>query len=158
MDKKGGIRRGEVDKTEGAPKRTTMLVIAEDSDQKERQLKSLSHLPGTLTGIESSSTKWVIVKTGLSNGSLPRWSLTNYWGCTPHLILKASQQGRYSYSRSFIEGNPMPKPLTVWITINFGKFWKRWEYQTTWSASWETYMQVRKQQLELDMEQHTSSK
>ena len=57
MDKKGGIRRGEVDKTEGAPKRTTMLVIAEDSDQKERQLKSLSHLPGTLTGIESSSTK-----------------------------------------------------------------------------------------------------
>ena len=25
----------------------------------------------------------------------------------------------------------MPKPLTVWITIKFGKFWKRWEYQTT---------------------------
>ena len=39
-----------------------------------------------------------------------------------------------------------------------GKFWKRWEYQTTWSASWETYMQVRKQQLELDMEQQTGSK
>ena len=31
------------------------------------------------------------------------------------------------------------------------KFWKRWEYQTTWPASWETCMQVRKQQLELDM-------
>ena len=31
----------------------------------------------------------------------------------------------------------MPKPLTVWITINCGKFWKRWEYQTTWPASWE---------------------
>ena len=28
----------------------------------------------------------------------------------------------------------MPKPLTVWITINCGKFWKRWEYQTTWPA------------------------
>ena len=39
----------------------------------------------------------------------------------------------------------MPKPFTVWITINFGKFWKRWEIQTTWSASWETCMQVRKQ-------------
>ena len=25
----------------------------------------------------------------------------------------------------------MPKPLTVWITINCGKFFKRWEYQTT---------------------------
>ena len=39
-----------------------------------------------------------------------------------------------------------------------GKFWKRWEYQTTWPASWETCMQVRKQQLELDMEQQTGSK
>ena len=52
----------------------------------------------------------------------------------------------------------MPKPLTVWITINCGKFWKRWEYQMTWSASWEICMQVRKQQLELDMEQQTGSK
>ena len=52
----------------------------------------------------------------------------------------------------------MPKPLTVWITINCGKFFKRWEYQTTWSASWEICMQVRKQQLELDMEQQTGSK
>ena len=38
------------------------------------------------------------------------------------------------------------------------KFWKRREYQTTWSASWEICMQVRKQQLELDMEQQTGSK
>ena len=52
----------------------------------------------------------------------------------------------------------MPKPLTVWITKNCGKFWKRWEYQTNWPASWETCMQVRKQQLELDMEQQTGSK
>ena len=42
--------------------------------------------------------------------------------------------------------------------ITCGKFWKRWQYQTTWPASWETYMQVRKQQLELDMEQQTDSK
>ena len=52
----------------------------------------------------------------------------------------------------------MPKPLTVWITRNCGKFWKRWEYQTTWPASWEICMQVKKQQLELDKEQQTSSK
>ena len=50
----------------------------------------------------------------------------------------------------------MLKPLTVWIT-NCGKF-KRWEYQTTLPASCETCMQVRKQQLELDMEQCTGSK
>ena len=52
----------------------------------------------------------------------------------------------------------MPKPSTVWITINCGKFWKRWEYQTTWPASWEICMQIKKQQLELDMEQQTGSK
>ena len=39
-----------------------------------------------------------------------------------------------------------------------GKFWRRWEYQTTWPASWEICVQVRKQQLELDLEQHTGSK
>ena len=50
------------------------------------------------------------------------------------------------------------KSLTVWITINCGKFWKRWEYQTTWPASWETCMQVRKQQLEPNMEQQTGYK
>ena len=38
------------------------------------------------------------------------------------------------------------------------KLWKRCEYQTTWPASWETCIQARKQQLELDMEQQTSSK
>ena len=52
----------------------------------------------------------------------------------------------------------LPKPLTVWITINCGKFWKRWEYQTTGPASWQICMQVRKQQLELDVEQQTGSK
>ena len=52
----------------------------------------------------------------------------------------------------------MLKPLTVWITINCGKFFKRWEYQTTLPASWETHMQDKKQQLEPDMEQWTGSK
>ena len=52
----------------------------------------------------------------------------------------------------------LPKSLTVWITISCWKFFKRWEYQTTWPASWEICMQVRKQQLELDMEQQTGSK
>ena len=52
----------------------------------------------------------------------------------------------------------MPKHLTVWITTSCGKFLKRWEYQTAWPASWEICMKVRKQQLELDMEQQTGSK
>ena len=51
-----------------------------------------------------------------------------------------------------------PKPLTMWITTNCGKFWKGWEYQATWAASWEIWMQVKKQQLEPDIEQQTGSK
>ena len=48
-----------------------------------------------------------------------------------------------------------PKPLTVWNRADCGKFLKRWEYQTTLPTSREIRMQVRKQQLELDMEQQT---
>ena len=50
------------------------------------------------------------------------------------------------------------KPLTVWITINCGKFLKKWEYQTTLLVSCETFMQVKKQQLEPDVEQQTGSR
>ena len=42
--------------------------------------------------------------------------------------------------------------------VGLGKSLKRWEYQTTWLASWEICMQVKKQQLELDMEQQAGSK
>ena len=52
----------------------------------------------------------------------------------------------------------VPKLLTVWITTNSGKFLKRWKYQTTLPTSWEICMQVKKQQLERDMEQWPGSK
>ena len=52
----------------------------------------------------------------------------------------------------------MSKPLTVWITTNCGKFFNRWECQTTWPASWGICMQVRKQQLELDVKKQTGYK
>ena len=46
--------------------------------------------------------------------------------------------------------------------VDHNKLWKitfkRWEYQTTWPVSWEIYMQIKKQQLELDMEQQNGSK
>ena len=52
----------------------------------------------------------------------------------------------------------MLKHLTVKITTNCGKFFKRWEYQTTLPLFQEIRMQVKKQQLELNMEQWTGSK
>ena len=52
----------------------------------------------------------------------------------------------------------IPKALTVWIRNISEKFLKIWEHHIIWRASWETCMQVRKQQLELDMEQQTGFK
>ena len=42
--------------------------------------------------------------------------------------------------------------------VDHNKLWKILKEAGTWPASWETYMQVRKQQWELDMEQQTGSK
>ena len=74
---------------------------------------------------------------------------------TPTGSSKKQESARKNIYSCFID---YAKPLTVWITINCGKFWKRWEYQTTWPAFWETCIQVRKQELELDMEQQTDYK
>ena len=90
------------------------------------------------------------IQAGFKKGRRTRDQIANIsW------IIKKQESSRKTSISALLT---MPKPLTVWITINCGKFWKRWEYQTTWPASWETCMQVRKQQLELNMEQQTGSK
>ena len=58
------------------------------------------------------------------------------------VTLKKKESSRKSSTSALLT---MPKPLTVWITTNCRKFLKRWEYQTTWPASWEICMQVKKQ-------------
>ena len=72
-----------------------------------------------------------------------------------HWIIEKAREFQKNIYFCFID---YCQSLWLWITKNCEKFWKRWEYQTTWPASWEICMQVRKQQLELDMEQQTGSK
>ena len=67
-----------------------------------------------------------------------------------HWIIEKAREFQKNIYFGFIG---YPKPLTVLITTNCGKFIKRWEYQIILPASWEICMQVKKQQLELDMEQ-----
>ena len=69
-------------------------------------------------------------------------------------LLKKQESSRKTSTSALLT---MPKSFTVWITTNCGIFWKRWEYQTTLPASWKICMQVKKQQLELDMKQQTGS-
>ena len=76
----------------------------------------------------------------------------------PEIKLPTSKKKRVPEKKVYFCFIDYTKPLTVWITANCGKFWKRWEYQTTWPASWKIYLQVKKQQLELDIKQHTGSK
>ena len=90
------------------------------------------------------------VQAGFKKGRGTRDQMANI-----HWIIKKQESSRKTSISALLT---MPKPLTMWITINCGKFWKRWEDQTTWPASWEICMQIRKQQLELDMEQQTDSK
>ena len=66
------------------------------------------------------------------------------------------KKGSYRKTSTFASLN-MLKPLTVWITTNW-KILKEWEYQTTLPVSWESCMKVKKQQLELDIEQWSYSK
>ena len=65
-----------------------------------------------------------------------------------HWVIETAREFQENISFCFID---YAKDF-VWIRAKCGKFLKRWEYQTTWPASWETSLQVQKQQLEPDME------
>ena len=89
------------------------------------------------------------VQTGFREGRGPRDQIANIcW-----IIEKARELQKNIYFCSIDYAKAF-----VWITTKCGKFLKRWEYQTTWPASWETWMQVKKQQLEWGVEQWTGSK
>ena len=64
------------------------------------------------------------------------------------------------YAKAFdcVDHNKLWKFWKRWEYQTTWTAFKRWKYQTTWTAFWETYMQVKKQQLELSMEQQTGSK
>ena len=90
------------------------------------------------------------VQAGFRKGRRTRDQIANI-----HWIIKKAREFQKSIYFLFID---YAKAVDSVDHNNCGKFWKKWEYQTTWPASWETCMQIRKQQLELDMEQQTVSK
>ena len=96
-------------------------------------------------GFSNTWTKnFQMYKLGLEKAEEPETKLPTFVG--------SYKRQENSRKTSTFPSLTMLKPLTVWITTNCGKFFKRWEYQTTLPVSWETCMQVKKQQLELDME------
>ena len=96
------------------------------------------------------NSEFAYVQTGFRKGRGTRDQIAN--------IIGSSKKQESSRKTSISALLTMPKPFTVWITTNCGKFLKRREYQITWPASWEICMQIKKQPLELDMEQQTDSR
>ena len=141
-------------------KRLVFIPIPKKAMPKNVQTMAQLHSSHTLSNQCSKFSMWGFNSMWTKNFQIFKLDLEK--AEEPEIKLPAStgsqrKQGnsrKTSISASLI----MPNPLTVSITINCGKFWKKWEYQTTWPASWETYVQIRKQQLELDMEQQTGSK
>ena len=118
--------------------------LGRNISEKQRKLKSLSFLWYTISK-NNMNRELPDIQAGFRKGRGIRDQIANI-----HWIIKKQESFRKTFISALLT---MPKPLTVWITINCGKFRKRWEYQATWPASWETYLKVRKQQLELGMEQ-----
>ena len=103
------------------------------------------------------SSTWTDVPARFRKGRGTRDQIHWVWGTRAniHWIMEKATEFRKTSSCTSLT---TLKPLTVWITINCGKFLKKWEYQNTLLVSWETCMQVKKQQLELDREQQIGSK
>ena len=139
--------------------KVVFIPIPKERNAKERsdyrEIALISHASKVMLKILQARLQqymnWALpdVQAGFSKGRGTRDQIANI-----HWIIQQRHFRKTSTSVSLT----WLKPLTVWITINCGKFWKRWEYQITLPASWEICMQVKKQQLELDMQQQTGSK
>ena len=141
-------------------KRSVFIPIPKKGNAKEcsnyRTIALISHASKVMLRILQARLQqyvnWELpdIQAGFRKGEEPEIKLPISSGS-----LKKQESSRKTSISALLT---IPKPLTVWTTINCGKFWRRWEYQTTWPASWESCMQVNKQQLKLDMEQQTGSK
>ena len=144
---------------------TGLEKVSFHSNPKERQCQRVLKLSHNSTHLTTSTVTLKIlqarlqqyvnhevpdVQAGFRKGRGTRDQIANIHG-----IIKKQENSRKTSTFTLLT---MARSLTVWITTNCGKFWRRWEYQTTWSASWEICMQVKKQQLELYMEQQIGSK
>ena len=116
----------------------------------------ISHASKVMLKILQAGLQWYVnyelpdVQAGFTKGRGTRVQMANI-----HWIIEKAREFEKNTNFCFID---YAKAFSVWITVNCRKFFKRWEYQTTWPASCETYIQVKKQHLELDMEQQTGSK
>ena len=112
------------------------------------EVKTLQRVQETF--LHHEGKKLSDIQVGFRKGRETRDQIVNI-----HCIIEKAREFQKNIYFCFID---YAKALTIWITTNCGKLLKRWEYLTTLPASGEICMQVRKQQLEPDVEEWTGSK
>ena len=123
---------------------------------KNAQTTAQLHSSHTLAKYCSKFYKLGFTSTWTENSQMFNLDLEKAEKAEVKLPKSIGSEKKQKKSRKTSVSLTMLKPLTVWITTNYGKF-KRWEYQTTLPASWEISMQVKKEQLEPDMGKQTGS-
>ena len=142
-----------------------LWIIEKEREIQKKQLLLLYWLCQSLRLCRSQQTAQCskFSKPGLSstwtvNFQMFKVNLEKAYKAEIKLPISTGSSGKQESSRKTSALLTMPKPLTTWIITNCRKFLKRWEYQIIVPASWEICIQVKKQQLEPDMEQYTGSK
>ena len=124
-------------------KRSVFILIPKKGDAKEwsnyRTIVLISHASKVMLKSLQAGLQWYMnwklpdVQAGFRKSRGTRDQTAN-----THLIVKKKQKNSRKTSTS--ASLMMLKPLTMWSTVNCGKFLKSWEYQTSLSVSWETCM------------------
>ena len=140
--------------------KSVFILIPKKGNAKERSnyrtIALISHASKVMLKILQARLQQYVnrelpdVQAGFRKGRGTRDQVANI-----HWIMEKAREFQKSIYSCFIDY------AKAFDCVDHNKLWKilkEMEYQTTWPASWETYMQVRKQQLELDMEQQTGSK
>ena len=132
---------------------TGLEKVSFHSNPKERQCQRMLKLPHNCIHLTASKVMLKILQARLQqyvNQELPHVQAGFRKGrgtrdqiANTHGIIKKAREFQKNIYFYFID---YVKVFDCWITTNCGKFFKRWEYQATWPASWEIYMQVKKQQ------------
>ena len=130
-------------------KRPVFIPVPKKGNAKEHSIACISHARKVMLKILQARLQLSVneelpdVQAGFRKGRGTRDQMANICWLTE----KQDNHRKTSTSASLTK----LMPLTVWVTTNCGKFLKRWGYQTTLPASYETCVQLKKQQLELDM-------
>ena len=141
-------------------KRSVFIPIPKKGNPKEcsdyRTIPLISHASKEMLKILQARLQQYVnrefpdVQDGFRKGRVTRDQIANI-----HWMIKKAREFQKNICFCFLD---YVKAFNCVDHNKHGKFWRRWEYQTIWPACWETCMQVRKKQLELDMEQQTVSK